>query len=201
MTLRNSNRWAPDVRRACATLREDLDTVLAKDPAVTSRAEALMYPHLLALWAHRAAHLLYRRARYGPARLISLLARSATGIDIHPGARIGPRLFIDHGEGVVIGETATIGADVVLYHQVTLGAVGWRRDRMRAPGEQRHPTVGDGVTIGAKASVLGPVEVGECAVIGAHALVLRDVAAKERVRGGAVVGRHAAAATDAGTIG
>jgi serine O-acetyltransferase len=162
--------------------REDLKTVLDRDPSMSSRSEAVLHPSLPALWAHRIAHRLYLRGLRILPRLIANIARFATGIEIHPGARLGRRLFIDHGSGVVIGETAEIGDDVTLYHQVTLGAVGWRVDNLRPPGARRHPRVGDRVVIGASATLLGPLVVGDDAVIGAHALVLRDVLAGQRIR-------------------
>jgi serine O-acetyltransferase len=164
-------------------LREDLDTVMERDLAVTSRWEAAMYPHIHALWLHRVSRALYRRDRRVAARALSLLARWTTGLDIHPGAEIGRRVFIDHGAAVVIGETARVGDDVTLYHQVTLGAVGLWRDRRRAPGEARHPTIGNRVVVGANSSILGPVVVGDEAVIGAHAVICDNVPAGTHVRG------------------
>ena len=153
-------------------LAEDLDAARAHDPAARSRLEvALAYPGVHALWAHRAAHRLWRAPLLRlPARLLSQLARAATGIEIHPGARLGQRLFIDHGMGVVIGETAVVGDDVMLYHGVTLGGRSLNRGK-------RHPTLGDRVTVGAGAKVLGPVWVGDDAQIGANAVVVKDVPA------------------------
>ena len=159
------------VRDAVASVREDLDAALARDPATTSRLEmALASPGLQAIWVHRLSHAMWRRGgRWRlPARLISQAARSATGVEIHPGAQIGRRFFIDHGMGVVIGETAEVGDDVMLYHGVTLG--GRSLDRIK-----RHPTVGDGVIIGAGARVLGPIRIGPEAQVGANAVVLKDV--------------------------
>jgi len=159
------------VRAAVASVREDIDAALERDPATTSRLEmALASPGLQALWAHRVSHRMWQRGgRWRlPARLVSQAARTATGIEIHPGAQIGKRFFIDHGMGVVIGETAEVGDDVMLYHGVTLG--GRSLDRVK-----RHPTVGDKVTIGAGARVLGPVTIGDEAQIGANAVVVRDV--------------------------
>jgi serine O-acetyltransferase len=154
----------------------DLDTVRDRDPSLASRTEALLHPGLLALWGHRAAHSLYRRGLRRTARLLSVFFRVLTGgIEIHPGARIGRGFFIDHGSGVVIGETAVIGDGVTLFHQVTLGSVGWWHDRRRPAGSRRHPVVGDRVVIGAGATLLGPITVGDDAVIGAQALVMRDV--------------------------
>lgn len=168
--LRTARRWR-DV------LAEDVDAALAKDPAARSRSEiVLAYPGLHALWAYRVAHRFQLRGHPLLARLISQWARRATGIEIHPGATIGRRLFIDHGMGVVIGETAEIGDDVHMYHDVTLGG----RSLVKV---KRHPTVGNKVTIGAGARVLGPITVGDGAQIGANAVVVRDVPP-----GGVVVG-------------
>ncbi|HET9140731.1 serine O-acetyltransferase EpsC [Actinophytocola sp.] len=163
------------------TLAEDLRTVVARDPSVYTRREALLHPALPALWVHRVAHRLYRGGWRCTARLAMLLARAFTGTEIHPGAVLGRRVFIDHGAAVVIGETAVIGDDVTLYHQVTLGAIGFWRDNLRPAGERRHPLVGDGVIIGANATVIGPVAIGAGAVIGAQALVVRDVPPGARI--------------------
>jgi serine O-acetyltransferase len=153
-------------------LGEDLDAARAHDPAARSRLEvALAYPGVHALWAYRVAHRMWRTPSLRlPARLVSQLARAATGIEIHPGARLGQRLFIDHGMGVVIGETAVVGDDVMLYHGVTLGGRSLNRGK-------RHPTLGDRVTVGAGAKVLGPVWVGDDVQIGANAVVVKDVPA------------------------
>jgi serine O-acetyltransferase len=152
-------------------LREDVDAAVARDPAVHSRAEVVLgYPGLHAIWAYRLHHALWTRGHRLVARLISQGARAATGVEIHPGAAIGRRFFIDHGMGVVIGETAEVGDDVMIYHDVTLGGRSLRKTK-------RHPTIGDGVTIGAGARVLGPVVVGKGAQIGANAVVVRDVPA------------------------
>ncbi|TWE11394.1 serine O-acetyltransferase EpsC [Rudaeicoccus suwonensis] len=162
---------ANSVRRAVAMLREDIDAALERDPATTSRLEmALASPGLQALWSHRVAHRMWQRGgRWRlPARLMSQTARFATGVEIHPGATIGRRFFIDHGMGVVIGETAEIGDDVMLYHGVTLGGRSMQQVK-------RHPTVGDNVTIGAGARVLGPVRIGPHAQVGANAVVVKDV--------------------------
>jgi serine O-acetyltransferase len=151
-------------------LAEDLATASRRDPAARSRAELLLaYPGLHAIWLHRVAHRMWQRPGLRlAARLLSNVNRSLTGIEIHPGARIGRRFFIDHGMGVVIGETAEVGDDVMLYHGVTLGGRSANRGK-------RHPTVEDGVTIGAGARVLGPVRVGAGTQIGANAVVVRDV--------------------------
>jgi serine O-acetyltransferase len=152
-------------------LREDVDTAVVRDPAVRSRAEVVLgYPGLHAIWAYRLHHALWVRGHRLSARLLSQAARAATGVEIHPGATIGRRFFIDHGMGVVIGETAEVGDDVMLYHDVTLGGRSLNRTK-------RHPTIGDGVVIGAGARVLGPVVVGAGAQVGANAVVVRDVPA------------------------
>ncbi len=154
---------------------DDIDVIFEKDPAARNVLEVLTYQGLHALLLHRLAHKLYTwRVPFIP-RLISQIARVITGgIEIHPGARIGKRFFIDHGAGVVIGETAEIGDNVMLYHQVTLGATGWwkHRDDGRA---KRHPTIEDNVTIGVGASILGPVTIGHDSKIGAMALVLENI--------------------------
>ncbi|MGD9483093.1 serine O-acetyltransferase EpsC [Streptomyces sp. TRM70308] len=168
--------------------REDVLVVCAKDPAVCSPWEVLLYPHLHALWLHRLAHALYVRDHRVVARAVALFGRKVSGgIDIHPGARIGRRFFVDHGCGVVIGETARIGDDVMLYHLVTLGSVGWWHDATRAPGAQRHPTLGDGVVVGTGACVLGPVEIGTGSVIGAKSVVMTSLPDRSRVRAGLVL--------------
>ena len=155
-----------------ATLQEDLEAARHRDPAARSLAEvALGYPGVHAVWVYRLAHRMWQRPGLQlPARLVSQLARAFTGIEIHPGATIGRRFFIDHGMGVVIGETAEIGDDVMLYHGVTLG--GRQRE-----GGKRHPTIGDGVAVGAGAKVLGPITIGAGSVIGANAVVTRDAPA------------------------
>jgi serine O-acetyltransferase len=165
---------------------EDLRTACRKDPALHGIhvAEVLLYPGLWAIWSHRLAHGLYRLGVPLLPRLLSQLARAFTGIEIHPGAVVGRRFFIDHGMGVVIGETAVVGDDVMMYHRVTLGGTGWWTDQKSA---KRHPTIGDRVVLGVGATVLGDVEIGDDTMIGAHALVLRDVPARSRV--------HAAQAT------
>jgi serine O-acetyltransferase len=149
-------------------LREDILTVFAKDPAAGSVWEVLTYPGLHALWTHRAAHWLWIHRGRTIARLISQLSRFFTGIEIHPGAEIGRRFFIDHGMGVVIGETSVIGDDVLLYHQVTLG--GTSIDKVK-----RHPTLGNGVLVGMGAKILGPITIGERCMIGANAVVNKDI--------------------------
>ncbi|PPS69367.1 MULTISPECIES: serine O-acetyltransferase [Streptomyces] len=169
-------------RRTWQRLRADVRVVAERDPAVRSLGEAVLAPYLPALWLHRVAHPLHRRGHRVAARVLTLLGRLLSGgCDIHPGARIGTGLFIDHATAVVIGEDAVLGDDVTLFHHVTIGAVGWWRDRSRQPGERRHPTLGDGVVVGVGASVLGPVHIGGGAFIGAHCLVTSDVPAGSRV--------------------
>jgi serine O-acetyltransferase len=151
------------------TLSEDLQAVLERDPAARSKLEVLLcYPGLHAVLIHRVAHALWRRGWLLSARLLSQFARWLTGIEIHPGAQLGRRLLIDHGMGVVIGETAVVGDNVTLYQNVTLGGVSLN------PGK-RHPTLEDDVVIGAGAAVLGPFTVGRGARIGSNAVVLREV--------------------------
>ncbi len=165
-------------------IREDVRTAFERDPAARSAWEVLTcYPGLHAIWMHRIAHALWRRGWRWAGRAISHLARWLTGIEIHPGARIGRRFFIDHGMGVVIGETAEIGDDVTLYHGVTLGGTTWEPVK-------RHPTLEDGVIVGAGAKVLGAITIGEQSRIGANSVVLRDVPAHSTVVGipGTVIG-------------
>ncbi|WP_394279588.1 serine O-acetyltransferase EpsC [Microbacterium sp.] len=151
--------------------REDVAAAKLRDPAARSGLEvALLYPGLHAVWTHRLSHALWTRGLRFPARALSQVARWLTGIEIHPGAVIGRRFFIDHGMGVVIGETAEVGDDVMLYHGVTLGG------RTRDSGK-RHPTLHDGVAVGAGAKILGPVEIGAGSVIGANAVVTKDAPA------------------------
>ncbi|MGP9695560.1 serine O-acetyltransferase EpsC [Brachybacterium sp. AOP25-B2-12] len=154
---------------AVATFSEDVAAARRRDPASQSSLQlALTAPGLHAIWAHRAAHALWDRDLRLPALLLSQSVRSTTGVEIHPAARIGRRFFIDHGMGVVIGETAEVGDDVMIYHGVTLGGRSMERTK-------RHPTVGDHVVIGAGARVLGPVVLGERSQIGANAVVVADV--------------------------
>lgn len=153
-------------------MAEDLDAAMREDPAATSRfLVAISYQGVHAIWSHRVAHYLWTRTPplRGLARLMSQFSRHMTGIEIHPGATIGRRFFIDHGMGVVIGETAVVGDDVLMYHQVTLG--GRARGRFK-----RHPSVGDRVLLGAGAKVIGDITIGDDAKIGANALVVKDVA-------------------------
>lgn len=153
-------------------LRDDLQAAHEHDPAARSLLEvALAYPGVHAIWVYRLAHRMWQVPLLRlPARLVSQLARAATGVEIHPGARIGERLFIDHGMGVVVGETAEVGDDVVLFHGSTLGGKSMKRGK-------RHPTLGDRVVVGAGAKILGPVWVGHDAQVGANAVVIADVPA------------------------
>ena len=150
--------------------REDVQTIFAKDPAARNVGEVLTYAGLWAVVNHRGAHWLWKRGATTPARILSQWSRLTTGIEIHPGATIGRRFFIDHGMGVVIGETAVVGDDVLMYHGVTLGGVSLER-------KKRHPTIGDGVLIGMGAKILGDIHVGAGARIGANAVVTRDIPA------------------------
>jgi len=150
-------------------LREEIDAAMRRDPAARTRLEvALLYPSFHALVAYRLAHALWVRGWRLLGRFISQAARTLTGIEIHPGATIGQRFFIDHGMGVVIGETAEIGDDVMLYHGVTLGGTSLSHGK-------RHPTLESGVIVGAGAKILGPVTIGANARIGANAVVVKDV--------------------------
>ena len=159
------------------TIREDIQCVFARDPAARSSWEVLTcYPGLHALWGHRISHWLWRHGLHWLARWNSHIARWLTAIEIHPGARIGRRFFIDHGVGVVIGETTIIGDDVTLYQGVTLGGTSWDKGK-------RHPTLGDGVVVGAGAKVLGPFEVGAGARVGSNAVVVKAVPAGATVTG------------------
>lgn len=153
-------------------VREDIRAARHRDPASRSDAEVFwLYPGVHAVWGYRLAHRMWRHGglRF-LSRLVSQLTRFLTGVEIHPGATIGRRLFIDHGMGVVIGETAELGDDVMLYHGVTLGGRSSAR-------EKRHPTLGDNVTVGAGAAILGPVTIGDFCVVGAQAVVTTDAPA------------------------
>lgn len=155
--------------RLFKNLRYDINIIKERDPAARSTAEVLfLYPGLWAIIFHRFAHLLHKHKRFFLARLISQWARSITGIEIHPGATIGRGLFIDHGMGVVIGETAEIGDNVTIYQGVTLGGTGKEKGK-------RHPTICDNVLIGAGAKVLGPFSVGENSKIAANSVVLTEI--------------------------
>ena len=166
------------------SLRDEIDSMMARDPAARSRLEVLLaYPGFHAVLWHRMAHGAWARGWRLAGRLLSNIGRFLTGIEIHPGAKIGRRLFIDHGLGVVIGETAEIGDDVTLYHDVTLGGVAPSVDSSAQVGVKRHPTLENGVIIGSGAQILGPVIVGEGARVGANAVVTKDVPAGVTVVG------------------
>jgi serine O-acetyltransferase len=166
------SRWAGRVAALRTTAVEDVDAAMARDPAARSRLETfLTSPGLHAVWSHRLAHRMWERPAYKlPARILSNVTRTLTGVEIHPGATIGRRFFIDHGMGVVIGETAIVGDDVMLYHDVTLGGRSLAKVK-------RHPTVGDRVTIGSGARVLGDVTIGDDSQVGANSVVTKDVPA------------------------
>ena len=157
-------------------LKEDIAAGMARDPAANSRLEVLLtYPGLHAVLIYRASHALWRHRWRLAARMLSYFGRMATGIEIHPAARIGRGFFIDHGLGVVIGETSEIGDDVTLYHDVTLGGIAPSIDSDQQRSVKRHPTLKDGVIVGSGAQILGPITVGRCARVGANSVVLRDV--------------------------
>jgi serine O-acetyltransferase len=150
-------------------LRRDLQTVLERDPASRSRLEAILcYPGVHALVFHRVAHRLWKGGWFGSARFLSHISRFLTGIEIHPAARLGPGLFIDHGMGVVIGETAEVGRNVTIYQGVSLAGTSLKR-------EKRHPTLGDNVVVGAGAKIIGGFTIGENSRIGAGSVVVREV--------------------------
>lgn len=152
-------------------IREDIRSVFDRDPAARSTLEVLTcYPGIHARIFHRLSHRLWKMRLFWLARLVSHIGRFFTGIEIHPGATIGRRFFIDHGMGVVIGETAEIGDDVTLYHGVTLGGTSWKEGK-------RHPTLGNGVVVGAGAKILGPITIGDFSKVGSNAVVVRDVPA------------------------
>ena len=156
-------------RTVADAMRSDIASVVERDPAARSSVEvALLYPGVHAVWSHRLSHAMWQRGAYLPARALSQVTRFWTNIEIHPAATLGPRLFIDHGAGVVIGETAVVGSDVTIYHGVTLGGTSLEHHK-------RHPTIGDRVTVGAGAKVLGNVTVGADSRIGANAVLVRSV--------------------------
>lgn len=158
-------------------IREDIRTVFEKDPAARSRLEVLCcYPGLHAIWMHRVAHSLWNKHFYFLARLTSHISRMLTGIEIHPGAKLGKRVFIDHGSGVVIGETAEVGDDVLIYMGVVLGGTALERTK-------RHPTVENEVVLGSGSIVLGPITIGKGAKVGAGSVVIRSVPAEATVVG------------------
>lgn len=159
------------------TLRQDIQAVFDNDPAARNWFEVIFtYSGLHAIWAHRIAHWFYQRKLYTIARMISQISRFFTGIEIHPGAKIGQRLFIDHGMGVVIGETCEIGDDVIIFQGVTLGGTGKEKGK-------RHPTIGNHVVISSGAKVLGSFTVGDHSRIGSNAVVLREVPPNSTVVG------------------
>src|SRR5579872_7551713 len=173
-----------------ATVREQLDTVFRRDPAARSALEVVLcYPGFHAILFHRMAHGLYTRGWFTLARVLSQMSRAMTGIEIHPGATIGRRCFIDHGMGVVIGETSEIGDDVLLYQGVTLGGTGKERGK-------RHPTIGDGAVIGTGAKILGNIRIGHNTKVGAGSVVIRSVPDNSTVVG--VPGRVTRTRVDAG---
>ena len=177
--------------------REDLACVFVRDPAARSHLEVLLtYPGLHAILLHRLTHALWRRGWSFSGRWLAYAARLFTNVDIHPGARIGRRFFIDHGAGVVIGETAEIGDDCTLYHGVTLGGTTWNKGK-------RHPTLGRGVVVGAGAKILGAIRIGDGARIGANSVVIREVPVGRTAIGipAKLVGGGAAGADSVGTAG
>ena len=158
------------------TIREEIRGIKERDPAARSSIEVILcYPGFHAITMHRIASWLWRRGWRVPGRLISHVGRFLTGIEIHPAAKIGQRFFVDHGMGVVVGETAEIGKDVTLYHDVTLGGVSPAVDSDSQREQKRHPTLLDGVIVGSGAQVLGPITVGRGARIGANSVVTKDV--------------------------
>ena len=172
-------------------IRDDIRSVFERDPAARSTLEVLLaYPGLHAVWIHRVSHRLWRWRLKLIARVLSQLARWLTGIEIHPGATIGNRFFIDHGMGVVIGETADIGDDCTLYHGVTLGGTSWEKAK-------RHPTLGNNVVVGAGAKILGPITLGDNARVGSNSVVVKDVPANATVVG--IPGRIVIVKEDANT--
>ena len=174
------------------TLREDIQTVLAKDPAARSTLDVIFfYPGLHALWLHRVAHFLWQHRLQFPARLLSHVSRFLTDIEIHPGARIGKRFFIDHGAGVVIGETAEIGDDVLFYQGVVLGGTTLKKGK-------RHPTIGNNVVMGTGAVALGSIAIGDRVQVGAGSVVVKPVPPGATVVGipGRITGDHQKPLTD-----
>ena len=175
--LRLALKWIRQLPTALAHMRDDVSAACANDPAARSPMEVILtYPGIHALWAHRVAHDLWTEDSRLAARLVSHASRFVTGVEIHPGARIGRGVFIDHGMGVVIGETAEVGENVTIYQGVTLGGTGF------ATGK-RHPTVERNVTIGSGAKLLGPITIGHGAKIGANAVVIHDVPPNSTVVG------------------
>lgn len=174
--------------------RRDLRAARERDPAARTVSEVVLtYPGVHAVWGHRVNHWLWTHGLHLPARIGSALVRFLTGVEIHPGARLGPGFFIDHGAGVVIGETAVVGSDVTIFHGVTLGGTS-------SASGKRHPNVGDRVTIGAGAKVLGAIDIGHDSRIGANAVVVRDVPSNSVVVGvpGQVIARSRPRTADSG---
>lgn len=158
-------------------IKEDINSVFDRDPAARNSWEVFFhYPGLHAVWLHRISHKLWKKNYKFLARFVSNFSRWLTGVEIHPGATIGKRLFIDHGMGIVIGETAEIGDDVTLYHGVTLGGTSWNAGK-------RHPTLGDRVVVGAGAKILGPLNIGKDARVGSNSVVVKDVPERMTVVG------------------
>ncbi len=176
LTSPPARRARTRIGRGVGSLRrsvsEDIDAAIARDPAAVNRADVFFNsPGLHAIWSYRVAHKMWQTPRLKPAaRILSTMTRAVTGVEIHPGATIGRRFFIDHGMGVVIGETAEVGDDVMLYHGVTLGGRSLQKVK-------RHPTLGDNVTVGTGARILGPVTLGDGVQVGANSVVVKDVPA------------------------
>ncbi len=190
--LTTNNGLTAKFTRPFETFKSDIQSIFERDPAARSTIEILLcYPGLHAVWGHRVSHWLWRHDFKTLARWVSQLVRGFTGIEIHPGATIGPSFFIDHGMGVVIGETAEVGANVTLYHGVTLGGTSLNKGK-------RHPTLGDNVVVGTGAKVLGAITIGEGSRIGANAVVVKDVPPNSVVVGvpGQIVKRSKAAPTE-----
>jgi serine O-acetyltransferase len=188
---------APAAPGLWAMLKEDFACVFQRDPAARSLLEvATTYPGVHAIALHRVSHRLWRAGLHFPARFLSFVGRTLTNVDIHPGATIGRRFFIDHGACVVIGETAEVGDDVTLYHGVTLGGTTWNKGK-------RHPTLESGVVVGAGAKILGPIRIGERVRVGANSVVVKDVPADRTVVGvpGRVVDTRAGSPRPADAIG
>lgn len=171
------SRVPAGLRGVLEVVREDIDSVLCHDPAANDPVEVcLVYPGLHALWMHRVAHTMWVRGHRLPSRVLAHVSRFVTGVEIHPGARIGRRVFIDHGMGIVIGETAVVGDDCLLYKGVVLGGTSLER-------AERHPTLGAGVVAGTNACILGAIQVGDGARVGSGSVVIRDVPARATVVG------------------
>jgi len=161
-----------------------LESIIKRDPAARDKLSIILtYPGVKAVFFHHLAHKIWNFKFYLIARIISQFSRFLTGIEIHPGAKIGKNLFIDHGMGVVIGESSEIGNDVTLYHGVTLGGISPSENSDNQRNSKRHPTLLDNVIVGSSAQILGPITVGECARIGANAVVLKDVPANATMVG------------------